>query len=220
MWGGGGRGREAADCSGRGRSGSECKATWRCGRGPVLSARQSSPRASSPSPSSPSSSPPPSSLFPPSTPEPCSCSRDDIMTLPANDAFTLGLPHDPARIGLRSSSKIPFVSGSKPRSPSATSRRSAPPRQMSVDLPDSPSLRDSRSPPPHPNSPPHSFPSSNGPLNGSALRHRKKPRTTPAIPSSQLLANRTNQKSPRPPVDWEIPRKTLHSSIGMFSSLA
>lgn len=31
MWGGGGRGREAADCSGRGRSGSECKATWRCG---------------------------------------------------------------------------------------------------------------------------------------------------------------------------------------------
>ena len=158
--------------------------------------------------------------LPPFNPEPCSCSRDDIMTLPANDAFTLGLPHDPARIGLRSSSKIPFVSGSKPRSPSATSRRSAPPRQMSVDLPDSPSLRDSRSPPPHPNSPPHSFPSSNGPLNGSALRHRKKPRTTPAIPSSQLLANRTNQKSPRPPVDWEIPRKTLHSSIGTFSSLA
>ncbi|KAM5539802.1 hypothetical protein V8D89_006615 [Ganoderma adspersum] len=139
------------------------------------------------------------------------------MTLPANDAFTLGLPHDPARIGLRSSSKIPFVSGSKPRSPSATSRRSAPPRQMSVDLPDSPSHRDSRSPPPHPNSPPQSFPSSNGLLNGTAVRHRKKPRTTSAIPSSQLLPNRTNQKSPRPPVDWEIPRKTLHSSIGFLT---
>ncbi|PIL29398.1 hypothetical protein GSI_09450 [Ganoderma sinense ZZ0214-1] len=136
------------------------------------------------------------------------------MTLPANDAFTLGLPHDPARIGLRSSSKIPFVSGSKPRSPSAASRRSVPPRQMSVDLPDSPSHRDSRSPPPHPNSPPHS---SNRPLNGAAIRHRKKPRTTSAISSSQLLANRTTQKSPRPPVDWEIPRKTLHSSIGFLT---
>ena len=137
------------------------------------------------------------------------------MTLPANDAFTLGLPHDPARIGLRSSSKIPFVSGSKPRSPSATSRRSIPPRQMTADLPDSPSLRDSRSPPPHPNSLSHP-PPSNRPLNGAPLRHRKKLRTS-AIQSSQFLANRIDQKSPRPPVDWEIPRKTLHSSIGMLS---
>ncbi|KAI1790014.1 hypothetical protein LXA43DRAFT_973862 [Ganoderma leucocontextum] len=85
---------------------------------------------------------------------------------------------------------------------------------MSVDLPDPPSHRDSRCPPPHPSSLPHSH---NGPLNGAPLRHRKKPRTTSAIPASQLVANRSDQKSPRPPIDWEIPRKTFHSSIGFLT---
>ena len=134
------------------------------------------------------------------------------MTLPANDAFTLGLPHDPARIGLRSSTKIPFVSGTKARSPSATSRRSLPPRQMSVDLTDSSAPRDSRSPPPRPTlSPVH-----NGSPNGAPLRQRKKPRKLSAT-SSHLVTQPKDSKSSRPPVDWEIPRKTLHSSIGLFT---
>ncbi len=210
----GGRRREAADWSGRGSCAAEGHVAVR--RGPVWALTLSCLSASrlSPSPSSSPRRPP----RPPHSPlHPLSCSRDDIMTLPANDAFTLGFPHDPARIGLRSSSKIPFVSGSKPPSPSTAPRRSVPPRQMTVDLPDSPSHPDSRSPLPHPNSISHSFPSSNGSPNGAPLRHRKKPRTTSALPSSpsQLLPNRTAQKSPRPPVDWEIPRKTLHSSIGM-----
>ena len=101
-----------------------------------------------------------------------------------------------------SSSKIPFVSSQKARSPSATPRRSS--RQMSADLADPPS---SRSPQPQPQPP---SPSANG-----SLRHRKKPRTTSATSSD--LAKMRKPKPPKAAVDWEIPRKTLHSSIGAFS---
>ena len=121
---------------------------------------------------------------------------------PANDAFTLGLPHDHARIGLRSSSKIPFVSSQKARSPSATPRR--PSRQMSVDLPDpKPSAR-----------PLSSQPNGHASAPNGDVRQRKKPRTTSATPTH--LAKLTKPKPPKAPVDWEIPRKTLHSSIGAF----
>ena len=131
------------------------------------------------------------------------------MTLPANDSFTLGLPHDHARIALHSSTKIPFVSP-KPRSPSATVRRRvSQPRQMSVELPDPPA----RSPPPQSHA-------TNCSANGAPLRQRKRPRTsTPS--SSSLLHNGVNSsQKPRQKVDWEIPRKTLHSSIGMSPSPA
>ncbi|KAI0759393.1 hypothetical protein BD413DRAFT_597749 [Trametes elegans] len=131
------------------------------------------------------------------------------MTLPANDAFTLGLPHDPARLGLRSSSKIPFVSSPKARSPSVSLRkRHSPTRQMSVDPQNSSS-----------SSSPHS-PSANGDpnpsANGSSLRQRKMPGSS--SPSAPALARSVRQDKPaRPPVDWEIPRKTLHSSIGFLT---
>lgn len=141
---------------------------------------------------------------------------DGIMTLPANDAFTLGLPHDRARIGLRSS-KIPFVSSPKARSPSASfRRRESQPRQMSVEIPDAPA----RSPPPQ--SQPSHHPSANGSANGAPLRQRKKARTTSASLSSGLATKPNGVAKHRQKVDWEIPRKTLHSSIGMplFSMLA
>ena len=141
---------------------------------------------------------------PPRLPRP----QRGMMSIPANDAFTLGLQHDPAspRIALRSSTKIPFVSSPKPRSPSASStissRRSSA-RQMSVE----------RQPP--------SSPYSNGNANGSAsrspVRQRKRPSSSAtASPPSDSSTSLKQSKPSRPPVDWEIPRKTLHSSIGTF----
>lgn len=143
-----------------------------------------------------------------------------IMTLPANDAFTLGLPHDHARIGLRSSTKIPFVSSPKARSPSASVRRrdSQLPREMSVEIPDSPA----RSPPPHALQQSQSQHStSNGFANGAPLRQRKKPRTTSVSPSTSHTAKSSGVAKPpqKSKVDWEIPRKTLHSSIGMWPAI-
>ncbi|KAI8968700.1 hypothetical protein BD414DRAFT_503946 [Trametes punicea] len=142
------------------------------------------------------------------------------MTLPANDAFTLGLPHDPARIGLRSSSsKIPFVSSTKPHSPSVSLRTSHPSsstRQMSVERTD----HTPRSPPLHsptPNGNSASIPSR------SSVRHRKMPGPSSAQStiSSSSSSNPSRaadlDKTARPPVDWEIPRKTLHSSIGFLT---
>ncbi|KAI9069716.1 hypothetical protein FKP32DRAFT_1559156 [Trametes sanguinea] len=73
----------------------------------------------------------------------------------------------------------------------------------------------------HPRSSPVHSPTSNGSAaspNGSAVRHRKTPRssshTSSSIPS-QVAAS--TGKAARPPVDWEIPRKTLHSSIGFLT---
>ncbi|KAI0799995.1 hypothetical protein C8Q74DRAFT_1444007 [Fomes fomentarius] len=140
------------------------------------------------------------------------------MTLPANDAFTLGLPHDHARIGIRSSTKIPFVSSPKARSPSASVRRrdSQPPREMSVEIPDTPA----RSPPSHAHQQSQSQHStSNGFANGAPLRQRKKPRTTSVSHSTSHTAKSSGVVKPpqKSKVDWEIPRKTLHSSIGFFT---
>ncbi|EIW53793.1 diacylglycerol kinase [Trametes versicolor FP-101664 SS1] len=128
------------------------------------------------------------------------------MSIPANDAFTLG-----PRLGLRSSSsKIPFVSGSpKARSPSASTRPSKPSRQMSVE-PNDPVA--SRASPP------------NGTANGhtSPLRQRKRPRST--SPSTAVVPNGSDasrstktDKPTKQKIDWEIPRKTLHSSIGFLT---
>ncbi|OJT04248.1 CTP-dependent diacylglycerol kinase 1 [Trametes pubescens] len=129
------------------------------------------------------------------------------MSIPANDAFTLG-----PRLGLpSSSSKIPFVSGSpKARSPSASTRSSKPSRQMSVELNDSLASRASPS---------------NGTANGhtSPLRQRKRPRSTSptaaiasSAPSDSSRSAKTG-KTAKQKIDWEIPRKTLHSSIGFLT---
>ncbi|KAI0349607.1 hypothetical protein OH77DRAFT_1431886 [Trametes cingulata] len=140
-----------------------------------------------------------------------------MMTLPANDAFTLGLPHDPARIGLRSSTKIPFVSSQKARSPSASLRaKHSPARQMSVELHDPPSSPSSRPAATHS---PASNGSANGSANGSPLRQRKRPRSSShsTTASAELARTTSRASSPQQPVDWEIPRKTLHSSIGFLT---
>ncbi|RDX41727.1 hypothetical protein OH76DRAFT_1422939 [Lentinus brumalis] len=132
------------------------------------------------------------------------------MNLPANDAFTLGLPHDHARIGLRSSTKIPFVSP-KARSPSATvRRRDSQPRQMSVELQDAPV----RSPPSRQHS---SHTATNGTANGAPLRSRKRPRTTSGSSSTSLPNGVKSLEKAAQKVDWEIPRKALHSSIGFLT---
>ncbi|EJF59713.1 hypothetical protein BD309DRAFT_869770 [Dichomitus squalens] len=83
---------------------------------------------------------------------------------------------------------------------------------MSVDSPESPPSPDSR------NLPSHSAVSSvrNGVPNGAPLRQRKKARTASAT-SPDLATKPKDLKPSRPPVDWEIPRKTLHSSIGFLT---
>ncbi|EMD37214.1 hypothetical protein CERSUDRAFT_51320 [Gelatoporia subvermispora B] len=126
------------------------------------------------------------------------------MTLPANDAFTLGLPHDSSSrptysLGLRSSSpKLPFVTSSKsshsPASPTkpppATRRPSRGARSTSPDL-------------------------------RRRVSHRSDPDgSTPAKDATALAKaspSSSRPASPPEPIDWEIPRKALHSSIGFFT---
>ncbi|KAI0752964.1 hypothetical protein C8Q80DRAFT_1097757 [Daedaleopsis nitida] len=81
---------------------------------------------------------------------------------------------------------------------------------MSVEHIDTPA----RSPPPQ--SPAH-HPASNGSANGSPLRQRKKARTSNGSISSRLPNKSNGVAKPSHKVDWEIPRKTLHSSIGFFT---
>ena len=129
------------------------------------------------------------------------------MTLPANDAFTLGLTgsHDPTRppysLSFRSTSpKIPFVSGSKSSYSSTHSIRPPRPTRRSM---------------------------SNGTPNGSLhissdSNNKRRPHqenTTPHKSSRKIQTSQNTvalKKQPHTVVDWEIPRKTLHSSIGSF----
>lgn len=147
----------------------------------------------------------------------CSSKLDTIyympsMTLPANDAFTLGLTgsHDPSRpaysLSFRSTSpKIPFVSSSKSSYSSGHPPKS--PRQT----------RRSMS-----NGVPNGAPNGNGNGNhySSESNTRRRTRTeqtsrTVAIKSeSTALVKKQKDQA----VDWEIPRKTLHSSIGASKS--
>lgn len=126
------------------------------------------------------------------------------MTLPANDAFTLGLTgsHDPNRptyaLSFRSTSpKIPFVSGTKSSYSSALSNK--PQRQtrrsMSNGVPNGTSAS---SPDTHNNRRTHS----------DRAVHK-----VPKKPDNVVLLKKQNDVV----VDWEIPRKTLHSSIGSSS---
>lgn len=89
------------------------------------------------------------------------------MTLPANDAFSLGLAHDqPRRSRTPSSPKIVF-------SPGMPARRK------------------------------HT-------RNTSAQSKRTSTRTAPT-PNGAAPPNGVHKPSP---IDWEVPRKALHSSIG------
>ncbi|TCD69783.1 hypothetical protein EIP91_006319 [Steccherinum ochraceum] len=125
------------------------------------------------------------------------------MTLPANDAFTLGLTgnHDSSRpsypLSLRQTSpKIPFVSSSKPssrsspRSPSGSQGKAPSKRSMSNGTADSP-------------------------LKGTSMIGNGK-----ELSESKDVARKANGsavKKASAPIDWEIPRKTLHSSIGLIT---
>ncbi|KAI0795610.1 hypothetical protein C8Q75DRAFT_791342 [Abortiporus biennis] len=124
------------------------------------------------------------------------------MTLPANDAFTLGLTgtHDSTRpsysLSFRSTSpKIPFVSSSK-SSPTQSHKSQRPIRRTSANLSSQHSER------------------ATSPPNGHSTR------------SPSLAIDKPHSKSSKPsppskaklqPIDWEIPRKTLHSSIGFLT---
>ncbi|OCH87579.1 hypothetical protein OBBRIDRAFT_820554 [Obba rivulosa] len=124
------------------------------------------------------------------------------MTLPANDAFTLGLPHDSSRpsysLTLRSSSpKLPFVTSTKvshtPPSPAkvppAARRPSRGGRSTSPDL-------------------------------RRRVGHRSDPdssNTNDTASKAKAPPNPSNKLVPVEPIDWEIPRKALHSSIGFFT---
>ncbi|KAH9921934.1 uncharacterized protein BXZ73DRAFT_51542 [Epithele typhae] len=55
----------------------------------------------------------------------------------------------------------------------------------------------------------------NGDAPKHSVRHRKKARTHSAT-SAELARLKPSKSTPKP-VDWEIPRKTLHSSIGFFT---
>ncbi|KAI0364386.1 hypothetical protein BV20DRAFT_956343 [Pilatotrama ljubarskyi] len=60
------------------------------------------------------------------------------------------------------------------------------------------------------------LPASDGVANGSPLRQRKRPSSS-SRPSSDLARPASRARSPQQTVDWEIPRKTLHSSIGFLT---
>ncbi|KAL6297952.1 hypothetical protein BKA93DRAFT_745105 [Sparassis latifolia] len=128
------------------------------------------------------------------------------MTLPANDAFSLAAPHDSARptipLAFQSASpKIPFVSS--PRSRSALSPK---PRRRSMTVGE-PSLDVKARAHPRASS---GYAKPNG--GDSAPRLRRKRGRTPspeAVPVTKLKE--------KAPIDWEIPRKTLHSSIGFLT---
>ncbi|CCL98729.1 uncharacterized protein FIBRA_00734 [Fibroporia radiculosa] len=112
------------------------------------------------------------------------------MTIPANDAFTLGLTHNPNRLALHSStSKLSFVAGAKTPHSVPLERRlmSAKPRigsdsghhtQREVDTQSSTTIRS---------------------------------------PSTNRNGRETKSDARNDTVDWEIPRKILHSSIGFFT---
>ncbi|OBZ66342.1 CTP-dependent diacylglycerol kinase 1 [Grifola frondosa] len=124
------------------------------------------------------------------------------MTLPANDAFTLGLPHDPTRpsysLNLRSSStKIPFVSGSKTRSATKSPSRRRSMTAARSDL--------------------HAHPPTDTPLTSHASHHEPplRLRRNVKVEDSKPIEDAKQRK--KQPVDWEIPRKILHSSIGFVT---
>lgn len=152
------------------------------------------------------------------------------MSLPASDAFSLS--HDTNRSSLSSSlratsPKLPFVSGQQTRAIShalINPRKTVRPRTgrgRSMGDPNG-HLQTAHG---------HSH-DSNGieaQLNGELKRrsrsrspkspsHLQRRRTSKQQAVPVVVVARSQSSSPSAgPIDWEIPRKTLHSSIGMFS---
>lgn len=121
------------------------------------------------------------------------------MTLPANDAFSLS--HDSTRppysLSRRPTSpKIPFVtSHSRPASTFVSPRKTVRPRR---------SMNNGSADPQHEKHEPPAKP-------------RRAEASSPARAASK--ADVAKKVAVPPPIDWEIPRKILHSSIGERWSL-
>lgn len=111
------------------------------------------------------------------------------MPLPANDAFTLGLIHDEKRTHSRSRS---LTRSPSPKIPIATSR-------VERGLARRASKRGSAS---------SNWSTDAGPDAPLAEIEEKREDSPVSVPNS--LAKKTQEAA----IDWEIPRKLLHSSIG------
>ncbi|KAF9235517.1 hypothetical protein BU15DRAFT_51337 [Melanogaster broomeanus] len=140
------------------------------------------------------------------------------MTLPANDAFSLGLAHDQPR---RSSSRA------RTRTPSIPRRSSSPKTSFSSQspsLPSTPALtsgmgatRGHKRKASSGQASQHSIILSGGEGTINELVEEVDARiaTPSTAPNGTILD--AHDKAVKKPVDWEIPRKTLHSSIGFFT---
>ncbi|KAH9828944.1 uncharacterized protein C8Q71DRAFT_799879 [Rhodofomes roseus] len=132
--------------------------------------------------------------------------------IPANDAFQLSLKHEPSRLGLHSSSKLPFFSSSR-RSQSPVSTRASPsdrsPMSTRRSSAASPTLNGNGDA--HANG--HSPQQPNGHTRTTAAKHARKSSRSAA--KGKVAAQ--PQVVEKVVVDWEIPRKALHSSIGFLT---
>ncbi len=152
------------------------------------------------------------------------------MSLPASDAFSLS--HDTNRSSLSSSlratsPKLPFVSGQQTRAISHTlinPRKTVRPRTGRGR-----SMGDPNGHLQTANGHSHDSNGIEAQLNGELKRrsrsrspkspsHLQRRRTSKQQAVPVVVVARSQSSSPSAgPIDWEIPRKTLHSSIGMFS---
>ena len=179
----------------------------------TATARDSHLPPSRPLPSS-SSSYPPIPCVPHRATSPISTPAQRSM-IPANDAFQLSLKHEPNRLGLHSSAKLPFLSGAR-RSQSPVSTRASP-----SDRPAMPTRRTSAATNGNGNahaagnghSPqqPTTTVSANGHATATAAKHARKGSRSAAKGKAVVVQRSWSQKVIH---EWEIPRKVLHSSIG------
>ncbi|KZT63823.1 hypothetical protein DAEQUDRAFT_747718 [Daedalea quercina L-15889] len=131
--------------------------------------------------------------------------------IPANDAFQLSLKHEQGRLGFHSS-KLPFLSSSR-RSQSPISSRAS-----SSERPPMPTRRSSATSPAlngngNARANGHSPEQPNG--HATAGKHARKGSRTTTKEGKKVVVQRTLAE--KIAVDWEIPRKVLHSSIGFLT---
>ncbi|KAF9224684.1 hypothetical protein BS17DRAFT_701608 [Gyrodon lividus] len=145
------------------------------------------------------------------------------MTLPANDAFSLGLAHDQPR---RSASRTRTRTPSMPRGSSSPKILFSP----SPSLPDMNAKRGHKRKASSRQRSQHSSILGGGEStieelvaasSSSSSSSKKTARNGSASSATSITPNGTvsdgHDKAITKPVDWEIPRKTLHSSIGFFT---
>ncbi|EPS95817.1 hypothetical protein FOMPIDRAFT_1062525 [Fomitopsis schrenkii] len=141
--------------------------------------------------------------------------------IPANDAFQLSLKHEPNRLGLHSSAKLPFLSGAR-RSQSPVSTRATAP--TSSERPAMATRRTSATSNANGNahaagnghSPQQPAPTltANGHTTAPATKHARKGSRSAAKGKVAVLHRSWSEKIIH---EWEIPRKVLHSSIGFLT---